>query len=258
MSQILKNTRVLLTRTLAQSKDLRSLIESAGGTVDVFPCLDIQPCHDEKQLEHLCNQFSEIDWMIFTSANAVHFGLDILEAFSLNTFSQIKIAAIGPSTQNALSERGILIDKIGDAPFTSESLWRLISKEDLNQKKCCLVKGKGGRTFLETQLKTVGAEVLNFECYERTLPKTSVEKAKFIFLEKMDYVVCMSGETLENLVAIFPDKKASLLKIPVVVVSQRLAALAAEKKFSKILVAENTSVKAIVDVLSDHVVRKSA
>ena len=146
------------------------MLEAAGATTLRLAALDIKPV-DGSSIALRSTTADAFALIIFTSANAVHFGaplLDRLRGYSL--------AAIGPATARALGEAGHRVTVAPVDGFDSESLLRHPELNGLAGRRVLIVKGMRGREVLREELTRRGAWVETAEVYERERPPHSAAK----------------------------------------------------------------------------------
>ena len=245
----LANIRVLVTRPLHQAEALCGLIERQQGYAIRFPTLAIEALNHSPLLAQLIN----LDWLIFTSANAVNFALTANNG-TITSLKNLRLVAIGKATANALKNQGLTVDVIPKSGFTSEALLALPEFEHLNQQHCLIVRGQGGREILAEGLRARGARVNYLEVYRRLIPECdSSPVIAQLQRGEIDIITLHSGQSLDNLMVMMPKKShQQLLKISLVVVSERIKKLAINYGFQRIVVsnyAADTEIMASINAL---------
>ncbi|MFA5874549.1 MAG: uroporphyrinogen-III synthase, partial [Anaerolineales bacterium] len=101
--------KILITRPRAQSADFGAALQMAGFEPVYFPVIEIRPVEDLTALDRALAKINCYDWVVFTSVNGVEMFFDhIVGANGRSPLpDNLKIAAIGPKTAEALRERGI-------------------------------------------------------------------------------------------------------------------------------------------------------
>lgn len=111
-----------------------------------------------------------------------------------------------------------------------------------------------GRELLGESLRERGATVTFCECYQRSpIFYDGSEQSAHWQRSGVDILVVTSGEMLQQIYTLVPDyyRSSWLLRCRLVVVSDRLAALAAQMGWSNIRVAENADNDALIRALQD-------
>lgn len=161
---------------MQQATSLCGLLESAGAMPVRLPAIDIEPDGDLALLRRRLGPIDAFDLIIFTSANAVRFGVPLLERRQ-----DLMLAAIGPATARALDAAGHAVTVVPQGGFDSESLLRHPRLEGALARHVLLVKGLHGRELLEEQLTRRGAQVAVATVYRRQ--RTPYEAAELAALE---------------------------------------------------------------------------
>lgn len=210
----------LVTRPQPQGDSFAAAINALGGQASVFPTIAIE------RVEQPMVDCAEL--VIFISAHAVEHGLPLLRRVS-----STRIAAIGKATAAALAARGAPADIVPTEGFTSEAL---LTHPELNLTsglRVQIVRGVGGREALHQELLARAVVVETLEVYRRVLP--TPDPTHVAALEQQwqevgfDIVTATSLETLQNLLQLLTEPARVLLRsTPLLVVSQRIAAAAAE------------------------------
>jgi uroporphyrinogen III methyltransferase/synthase len=111
---------IVLTRAAGQAGEAVRLLEAEGARVIRFPVIAIRPLADSPAIRAALAGLGNYQWLIFTSANGVRCFWEALSAEGLDSRSlgrDIRVAAVGPATAEALRERGIRPD------FIPETAW---------------------------------------------------------------------------------------------------------------------------------------
>jgi uroporphyrinogen-III synthase len=243
--------RVLVTRPAGQSQRLCDLIEAAGHECIRLPTIEIQPAADPYRLEAIADTLDDYDLAVFVSVNAVQMGLErILD--QRDWPEQTRIATVGARSAEALQAYGLSVDLVPEHQFNSEALLALEELEDMTGRNVVIFRGNGGRDVLRDTLLERGAEVEYVEAYRRVCP--TVDPGLLHTLLQPGYLDCItitSNEALQNLFNLAGSEgQGALRQIPLVVVGERQARLAAQLGFVHApLVAAHASDAAIVAAL---------
>jgi uroporphyrinogen-III synthase len=215
----LTGVTVLVTRPDDQAQSLCTRIAALGGEAILFPAMAIE------QIE-VAVHFGACDWIIFTSVNAVKYGLA-----HVSRNDAIRIAAIGKSTAAALAENNVTIHAVPDKDATSESLLTHPALQNVAKQRVVIVKGEGGRELLRETLSERGAEIRTLDVYRRIRPQPDSSLLREVESRWREagigIVTLTSVEMLENLLSILTAEGRDLLaKTPFVTVSERIVAAA--------------------------------
>ena len=102
------------------------------------------------------------DVILFTSANAVRFGVSFLDQKR-----DLTLAALGPATSRALNQAGYRVAIQPGESFDSEALLSHPRLERVAGHRILIVKGSHGRDLIQQELTRRGATVVCAEVYER-------------------------------------------------------------------------------------------
>lgn len=234
MSVTLDKKRILVTRPKHQADPLCELIRSNKGQAIAYPTIEIQPANTHAKILVRENTFSEFDFIVFVSRNAVKMAFDhYLSLVSLP--AHIKVFGIGAGTAETLSSFNIKNVIHAGAQADSEALLGLpeMQEERLTGRKVLIIRGVGGREYLADNLKGRGASVEYAEVYKRCLPEYDVKDSHKIWQDiKPDAIIVTSNDGLNNLVHLTPETdQPQLFATPLVLMSARSDNLAKELGF---------------------------
>jgi uroporphyrinogen-III synthase len=244
---------ILVTRPYHQSANLCSLIEQQGWQAIKFPVIEIQRKalseKDSLYLQHI----EQYKYVFFISVNAVNFAYEILN-YGFERLTQVKCIAVGLATYNQLIGYGVTNILLPDLGFNSEGILALPELQDLSGQSCLIIRGAGGRELLASTLQARGASVDYMEVYTREAVSYTSETVNLTLgAGDLDAIVIYSAEALQNLMQIAAEvkKKNSLLLIPLVVISQRVYAVAKDIGFTRIFIANETTDAAMINALNN-------
>ena len=235
----------VLTRPEGTANSLGESLEALGWYVVYQPMLVIEPINQPA----LTPTIDTESVVIFISANAVRAGIPHL-ARQLKENAPTVIA-VGEATAAALALEGITA--LVPATPDSEGLLALTELDNCRERPVLLVKGEGGRALLAESLKERGAIVSEFICYRRL--EAPVNAAEFCWqLCDLDEVVFQgsSGETVERLTEVLgAGGQPNLLDSPLIVPSARVANMATDAGWTRVIEAENASDRGFLAALSE-------
>ena len=192
---------VLVTRPAASAGELVAGIESAGGNAISYPVLEIIGRANRDVADEFARQ-PDPDIVIFVSRNAVEFGYPVIAA------KDVKIAAIGPATCDALERCGATVDITPAHGFDSEHLLQHRDLQQVEGKRVTIVRGETGRQVLGDTLGERRASVRYISAYERRCVAPDAPQLQAIedaFAEnRINCVVIMSVESLKCFLAAVP------------------------------------------------------
>jgi len=199
-SRALDGVGVLITRPQQQSAELAKEIEARGGTVILFPTIEIV-ARDKSAIERdFAELSSTADITIFISRNAVLHGVD---------YAAGELAAIGPTTAAEIERAGRPVAIQPSAGFDSEHLLAEAAFDNVEDKTIRIIRGNVGREKLAETLTQRGANVEYLSTYDRRAPSYSAKALKDLENRcragEIDAVVIMSVQSLTNLQTLLPE-----------------------------------------------------
>jgi uroporphyrinogen-III synthase len=239
---------ILITRPIGREKNLRRLIEQAGGRVLHYPAFAIQPPEklEIEQLKLLRERLHSFTMAIFISPTAVEQSQIYFPVLP----EHLTIVSIGSKTTKALEQQNIQVD-IEAQDHSSESLLQAAEFQmpQLKAQRILIFRGNGGRALLGDTLVKRGAQIRYVETYKRELPALSPLSEQQI--NDLDALTVSSNEGLDNLV-ILMDDPSLLIDIPLFLPSDRAAKLARQHGFKTIISAQNATDEATLAALINY------
>lgn len=163
----LQGVGVLVTRPEQQAMPLCRLLEIQGARTLRLPAVEISAVGTRRETAARVGDVGDFDVIIFTSTNAVRFGASLLDQKR-----DLTLAAVGPATARALNQAGYRVAVQPQGIYDSESMLLHPKLERPSGRRILIVKGSGGRPFLEQELARRGAHVVTAEVYRR-VPATA-------------------------------------------------------------------------------------
>jgi uroporphyrinogen III methyltransferase/synthase len=159
--------RVLVTRPVLQAGDFIRRLELLGSVPFVLPAVEILPPASWTEVDRRLQHLEDYDWLVFTSVNGVRSFLGRLRETGrdMRALAKIKLAAIGPSTADALREFHLDADLV-PAEFRSEALASELAERAAGQ-RILLARADRGRDLLRISLAKV-ASVDQVTVYRQT------------------------------------------------------------------------------------------
>jgi uroporphyrinogen-III synthase len=245
-------SRVLVTRPAGNAADaLCAAVQAAGYEAYHQPLLELEGLPQLPAAQRgMLLDLDRYQHIIFISANAVQFGMALVEDFWPQLPVGLHWYAIGAATAAVLARCGI-IAITPENDMSSEGLLAVPALQKVREQRVLIIKGEGGRDTLTQELTRRGAVVDELACYRRTpsvLP-TGALAAKLVQWN-IDVIMLSSGEGLANLLLLLsPAETLKLKQTSLIVPSQRVARMAQEAGFERIVIAENASDMAMLHAL---------
>jgi uroporphyrinogen III methyltransferase/synthase len=158
----LSGRRVLVTRPAAQAGGLAGALRAAGARVVLVPAFAVRAVDPSGLEDALRAGRAAYDAVVFTSRNAVRYFFEAAGKADLDAegLDALEIAAVGPSTADALEERGVDVDVVGD-PHTADGLVAALrgAHDRMEGWRVLYPKAAGARDVIEVELGALGARV---------------------------------------------------------------------------------------------------
>src|SRR5258707_14089333 len=173
-SQPLAGRRIVVTRARAQADELAGALTALGAEVIAAPVIRIEPLPDLAPLRAALADLSRYNWIVFTSRNTVDVVCDRLAGWGVATaaLAARAVAAIGPATAAALSERGITPALVPPQFVAESGVAALAARGALRGARILLPRAEQARDALPDGLRALGAVVDVIPVY-RTLAATT-------------------------------------------------------------------------------------
>ncbi len=211
MPSPLESRRILVTRPRGQASVLATLLAEQGAEPILIPTIELAPPRSWCALDAALASIRSFDWLLFTSANAVHAYVN--RARTLNLLPQAKrIAAIGPATAKAIRETGLApaVDLIPPY-YIAESFAEALTPHAPGA-TMLLVRAAQARDTLPETLTAAGAQITIAEAYQTIVPQDSIQSLTTLFRPPtaLDAITFTSASTAQNLRALLDQARVSI------------------------------------------------
>ncbi len=252
MSTLLRGKKVLICRPENSAKELASALSAMGAECLCFPTLRIAERQLSPAEQQLIYNLDHYQHVIVTSQHAADIALEHIDKIWPQFPIQQKWYAIGEKTASRLQNASIELIQPGKT-LTSESLLSYPEFKKIKHEHILILKGIGGRDTLARRLSSKGAVVDELALYERLRPDYSKEEIKqSADLFNPDYIITLSGETLENLISLCAAADINLSSKTFIVPSHRVANIAYSQGFKSVLIPANLrAIDIIKSITSD-------
>jgi uroporphyrinogen-III synthase len=199
----LAGKRIVVTRALAQAEGLSSLLRQFGADVIDAPVIEIHPPDSYEALDAALNTILDYDWLILTSVNGVEAMFSRLEplGLSVDSLQHLKIAAIGPATEERIQDHGLVVDIVPQR-YVAEEVVRSLRKLTKGE-KVLLVRAKVARDVIPEELRQAGAQVDVVEAYQTVVPEDAKKRLQSIFSDgPVDAITFTSSSTVKNFLSL--------------------------------------------------------
>jgi len=167
----LTGCRVLVTRAPHQAAGLAGPLEALGAEVVIAPVIDTIEPRDWAPADAAIAELASYGWVVFTSTNAVERFLGRMReiGFPLSALDLIRVAAVGPSTAERLSEFGVQVHLV-PSDYRAEGLVDEFARAGAGPGWRVLIpRAERAREILPESLRATGAHVDVVPVY-RTVP----------------------------------------------------------------------------------------
>jgi len=260
-SNALKGKRVVVTRAAEQSEQLVKELKDRGAVPVLLPMVAFAPPDDSAPLDQAIRQLSAYDWVFVTSQNALRALRERCGLLKFNlpeTFSGVKIAAVGPATSEAVENAGLRVAYVA-SKHTGVALAGELANE-VRGKRVLLPRSDRANPELVEELKRLGADVTEVCAYKTIPPEKSDMHAAAKTAEGADAVLFFSPSAVHHLQELLGNEK--FLKLSRRSVFAAIGPVTEEAlrraSVERVLVARDTSVTAVVEALGDYFVQEGA
>ncbi len=262
MPATLTGVSVVVTRPQEQAEPWVSALTDCGAEVLTIPTLAIEILPIEHPQRGYVLDLDRYDTVICVSPNAVKIGLAGLADYWPQWPVQQQWIAVGPATGAEMQRWGLPQLKVAQQGDTSESLldWPELQASRVVGKRVLIMRGAGGREALANELRQRGAEVDYIEWYRRSVPQVDIAPLiNHIVAGDSIILTVTSGDGLRNLITLVGDlHKAALMRLPLVVVSGRLAEFARQLGFTDVWQAVSPAIDDVIITLEQVNAQRTA
>jgi uroporphyrinogen III methyltransferase / synthase len=252
----LAGKRVVITRAAAQSEALAQELTIRGAIPVVVPLVSFAEPKDFGPLDAAIAEIQQFDWMIFTSAQAVRAVEKRCRELKLRltrSESRPRIACVGPVTSEAVGRAGLSVEYVAQT-HNGAGLAEELGKR-LQGAKVFLPRSDRANPDLPPALKRHGALVTEVIAY-RTLRPTAVDEVKLkqIADGAADAVLFFSPSAVQYFAELFGREQLRALqdRVAITAVGPVTANALREAGVSRVVVAEDTTVAAVIEALEKH------
>lgn len=254
----LHGQRILITRARAQASDLRRRLEDLGAEVLEFPTIRIGPSPDTAQVRQALRGLAGYDWVVFTSVNGVEQVWQLLseDGGDARAFGDVKIAAIGPATAEALAARGLRADCVPDRYDTDAVAEALVRRESLDGRRVLLLRAREGRAALRERLAAAGAIVDDVPVYTIEPDGQGAEGIRReLAAGRVDWLLFTASSTVRNFVGVVGSE---LGRARVAVIGPMTAEAARACGLRVDVVATSSTIEGLVEAVCHFVAESTA
>lgn len=183
----LKDEVIVLTGT-SITKAAQSSIEALGGEAIHLPLIETAAIDSLDDVASL-QKSQQVDWLIFTSQNAVHAFVEKMQRFSFTANDwQNQIAVVGKKTADSLMEVGFDIDFMPSV-FSADVMVKEFNPFIDERTKCLFIRGSMAKNTIVDGLL---CEVETWTIYETVQTTAYIEEFQKILQQKRCTIVFAS------------------------------------------------------------------
>lgn len=210
MNDVLKNKTVLITRSAENSKRAIEKLKNCGAKVIPFPTLKIQTLENPYKFYDVLNSFGEINFLVFTSVNAVNSFVELLNKKNIGlSFDDCKVIAVGNKTAAACKNNNIPIHIVPEK-FSAEGMIKHFENFNLNKLKFFIPGSEIAKSEFKDFLESAGATVYQIPIYSVSIPESGLNKdfLNSVKVKKPDIFIFTSPSTFKNYLKLLEIKNA--------------------------------------------------
>jgi uroporphyrinogen-III synthase len=252
----LAGKRVVVTRALEQSQSLIDALRGAGAEPVLLPLVAFAPADNLAELDGCLKNSARFDWVFFTSQNAlraVQQRSAELELTLSTIFKEVKIAAVGPATAEAIAAAGLTVNFISRI-HTGVALAEELSAETQN-KRVFLPRSDRANPDLIEFLNLHGWQVTPVVAYKTVSPNSDSSAALESLLHgDADAILFFSPSAVHHLRDLLGSQRLRDLSHQSIFVAIGPVSENALKAdgVSRILLAADSTVSAAVTTLAEY------
>ncbi|MEL6615637.1 MAG: uroporphyrinogen-III synthase [Bacteroidota bacterium] len=198
MHRPLQGRHIVVTRSADQADVFAETLRALGASPLLVPSIQSAPAEDAEELRGVASTLGSARWLGFTSPSGVRHGWPfVLAAWPDGVPDTLGIAAVGPGTASALSERGVVCsflpsESTGDA-FAAELA---VSPGD----RVVLMRSDIARRAVAERLRQRGASVVDAVAY-RTIEGARPSDVSRALEDRPDAITFTSPSTVRGFMA---------------------------------------------------------
>lgn len=251
--------RVLVTRPVEESEGARRAFHARGASVVSIPLIEIVDLPSMADVDEAIARLDRYDFVVFTSENGVSRFMTRLFAVGRDAraFGRAKIAAVGPSTAEALSAFGLRAD-IVPTRYTGDALAEVLATGGSVGARVLIPRALVARDVVPKTLREHGMIVEVLPVYETRLSPRSRRDELIAALEHdVDVVTLMSSSAATSLFELLGERVDLLTRVTIVSIGPITTRTAEEAGVRVDVTAEASTLEGMIASLEAHVARVS-
>lgn len=246
----LRDRRVLVCRPQPEAERLAARFRSAGARARTLPLLVREPLAETPVQRGIIQDLDRYQHIIVVSPYAARQLLARIDTWWPQLPVGIHWYGVGAGTVAVLEAAGLSPQRAHDG-VTSEHLLALPALADIAGTRVLIARGEGGRDLIPETLRERGAEVTLLPMYRRHCPDNAGPELTALTADfKPEVVITLSGETLNNFIALSENSDHNCSHCLLVVPARRIARQAQVAGYHRLCVPASLGDQAIVDAVS--------
>jgi len=243
-------TSIVVTRATSQASSMVTKLMALGSRVYQCPTIKTTPAKNIKPLYDAIENISKYQWLIFTSSNGVNFFFDALAKCKYDSryLGNLKIAAVGIATNNALKSYGIIADLVPRHFNAHNIIETLKSTTDLSNQNILTPRANLADNELPEGLAALGAHVDDITCYETEPDETNKSQIiNHIENETVDWITFTSASTVNNFLKLVPHAIVNMHNIKIATIGPKTSQAVRDAKLKVTLEAKGQTIDQLID-----------
>lgn len=245
----LAGVRILICRPEPEARRLADAFTERGARAERLPTIERQPLPETPEQRQQIQNFDLVQHCVVVSPYAARLLLEKLDTWWPQLPAGLHWYAVGRGTAAVLEDAG-LHPCIPESGADSEALLALPTLQQVHGDRVLIVRGDQGRELIRETLTSRGAAVSLLPLYTRrcpAYPAETLEARLGTFAPQV--VVTLSGETLNNFIALSQNSghncRHCLLLVPVA----RVAEHAKKAGFNHVIVPDALDDDALIEAV---------
>lgn len=243
----IRGATIAVTRATEQAEELIALIRASGGAAVSSPAIAIERVEDTRDLDATLRELDSMQWIAFTSVNAVTAVADRLHALRLTVPASLRLAAVGRATASELLARirsADFVPRVASGQTLADEL------PNVSGRRILFPRGDLATDAVATTLRSRGADVVDVVAYRTVRADGVREVATRTARREIDAIVFTSPSSVRFVSDALHDAGLPVSERPIAVTigpSTTRAANAAH--WPRITQANTPTIGALLDAL---------
>jgi uroporphyrinogen-III synthase len=247
--------KILITRPREQAAEFAEALIAKGAIPVIFPVIEIIPVDDFSVLDKSLQNLDQYDWLVLTSIHAVESFFQRLEVLEINSIPpQLRVAAVGARTADALSTHGMKADHVPQDYSAEGMLFGL--KESMHGKRFLLPQSNLANKTLADGIRLAGGVVDEVTAYQNVTGSLDVHGLEEL-RSGVDVVTFASPSAVRNFVQLVQENGLDPFNLtgqPIFACIGPVTKKAAEEAgFGDLVVAREYTTVGLVELLGELV-----